>query len=85
MVLTSVQNPNLMGVEVPRLVSRLRETFSNIQRGFLRQNIKASSLNKDSLDSPPPAPERTPSQEKMLIRRTGWTLTWDVRQSKVTV
>jgi len=42
-------------LEIPKLVQRLRETFS------------------------------TPGQEKALTRRTGWTLTWDVRFSKVTV
>lgn len=46
-------NNALMGVEVPRLVQRLRESF------------------KDG--------------EKMLTRRTGWKLVWDVRRSKVTV
>ncbi|KAF5020863.1 hypothetical protein F66182_7118 [Fusarium sp. NRRL 66182] len=47
-------NNALMGVEVPRLVERLRETFS-----------------KDS--------------EKVLTRRTGWKLLWDIRRSKVVV
>lgn len=46
-------NNALMGVEVPKLVSRLREEFG--------------------------------SGEKMLTRRTGWKLEWDVRRSKVTV
>ncbi|KAL2162999.1 hypothetical protein VTH06DRAFT_6835 [Thermothelomyces fergusii] len=48
-------NNALMGVEVPRLVQRLRETFKN----------------KDG--------------EKVLTRRTGWKLVWDVRRSKVIV
>lgn len=42
-------------LEIPRLVQRLRETFSTSQ------------------------------QEKALTRRTGWTLTWDVRFSKITI
>jgi homoaconitate hydratase len=46
-------NNALMGVEVPKLVQRLRETFKD--------------------------------QEKVATRRTGWTLTWDVRRSKVVV
>lgn len=74
-----------MGVEVPRLVQRLRETFSNTQSQGSQQSVKEPSLNKDSLDSPPPAPQKTPSQEKMLTRRTGWKLTWDVRRSMITV
>jgi len=48
-------NNALMGLEVPRLVERLRETF-------------------------PAKPE-----EKVLTRRTGWTLTWDVRRSRIEV
>ncbi|KAL1841895.1 hypothetical protein VTJ49DRAFT_6417 [Mycothermus thermophilus] len=46
-------NNALMGVEVPRLVQRLRETFAG--------------------------------EDKVATRRTGWTLTWDVRRSKVVV
>ncbi|KAJ5570320.1 homoaconitase LysF [Penicillium hispanicum] len=45
-------NNALMGLEIPRLISRLREEF------------------KDS---------------KTLTRRTGWTLTWDVRRSQIEV
>ncbi|KAI9890897.1 MAG: mitochondrial Homoaconitase [Vezdaea aestivalis] len=48
-------NNALMGVEVPRLVARLREAF------------------KESKEA------------KTLTRRTGWTLTWDVRKSRVVV
>ncbi|KAL2016760.1 hypothetical protein VTK56DRAFT_3108 [Thermocarpiscus australiensis] len=48
-------NNALMGVEVPRLVQRLRETFGA----------------KDG--------------EKVLTRRTGWRLVWDLRRSKVIV
>ncbi|PYI10861.1 homoaconitase [Aspergillus sclerotiicarbonarius CBS 121057] len=44
-------NNALMGLEVPRLISRLREEFG----------------------------------EKQLTRRTGWTLTWDVRKSQIEV
>ncbi|KAL2855516.1 hypothetical protein BJY01DRAFT_204315 [Aspergillus pseudoustus] len=46
-------NNALMGLEVPRLVSRLRETFA--------------------------------SDDKVLTRRTGWMLTWDVRRSTIEV
>lgn len=52
-------NNALMGLEVPRLVSRLRETFS--------------------------AKNEAKPQEKLLTRRTGWTLTWDVRRSRIEV
>ncbi|KAJ5902803.1 hypothetical protein N7495_003331 [Penicillium taxi] len=45
-------NNALMGLEVPRLISRLRETFGD---------------------------------DKALTRRTGWTLTWDVRRSRIEV
>ncbi|KAL1959959.1 hypothetical protein VTO42DRAFT_627 [Malbranchea cinnamomea] len=47
-------NNALMGLEVPRLVTRLREAFGD-------------------------------SGSKQLTRRTGWTLTWDVRRSQVEV
>ncbi|EFX06325.1 aconitase a/isopropylmalate dehydratase [Grosmannia clavigera kw1407] len=47
-------NNALMGVEVPRLVQRLRETYKD-------------------------------AAEKPLTRRTGWTICWDVRRSKVVV
>lgn len=46
-------NNALMGLEVPRLIARLRETFG--------------------------------PQEKMPTRRTGWTLTWDIRRSRIEV
>ncbi|CAG8260099.1 unnamed protein product [Penicillium salamii] len=46
-------NNALMGLEVPRLISRLRETYSN--------------------------------GDKALTIRTGWTLTWDVRRSRIEV
>ncbi|KAM4066391.1 aconitase family (aconitate hydratase) domain-containing protein [Hirsutella rhossiliensis] len=46
-------NNALMGVEVPRLVRRLREVFA--------------------------------SSGQVATRRTGWTLVWDVRRSKVVV
>lgn len=46
-------NNALMGLEVPQLISRLREAFG--------------------------------SGDKVLTRRTGWTLTWDVRRSLIEV
>ncbi|KAG6080382.1 mitochondrial Homoaconitase [Claviceps sp. LM220 group G6] len=48
-------NNALMGLEVPRLVRRLRESF------------------------------KADGADKVLTRRTGWKLVWDVRRSKVTV
>ncbi|RMD43511.1 hypothetical protein DV735_g1649, partial [Chaetothyriales sp. CBS 134920] len=47
-------NNALMGLEVPKLIRRLRETFS--------------------ADS-----------EKLLTRRTGWKLVWDVKQSQINI
>ncbi|KAL8668922.1 MAG: hypothetical protein Q9168_006464 [Polycauliona sp. 1 TL-2023] len=78
-------NNALMGVEVPKLVQRLRETFSGHNIEGSQQDITEPSHNSQSLDSPPPAPQATPTQEKMLTRRTGWKLVWDVRRSKVDV
>ncbi|KAH7149418.1 homoaconitase [Dactylonectria estremocensis] len=51
-------NNALMGLEVPRLVERLRAHFSTPAAG---------------------------AEERILTRRTGWTLTWDVKRSLVEV
>ncbi|KAL7950683.1 homoaconitase [Trichoderma barbatum] len=47
-------NNALLGVELPQLVSRLRETYKD-------------------------------EAEKVLTRRTGWRLLWDIRRSKVVI
>ena len=73
-------NNALLGVEVPRLIERLRERF-----GGPSAETKAPAEpkgNKESLDSPPPAAVEA---NKVLTRRTGWTFTWDVARSKVIV
>ena len=72
-------------LEIPHLVHRLRETFSSALVQASQQGMKEPSLNRESLDSPPPAPQTMPEHEKKLTRRTGWTLTWDVKRSKVIV
>jgi homoaconitate hydratase len=78
-------NNALMGVEVPRLIQRLRETFDTPMAAANTDAIVEPSGNKQSLDSPPTAATAVPSVEKKLTRRTGWTFTWDVRRSKVIV
>ncbi|KAL8866170.1 MAG: hypothetical protein Q9174_006458, partial [Haloplaca sp. 1 TL-2023] len=78
-------NNALMSVEVPKLVQRLRETFSSTKAETSQQNITEPSQNRDSLDSPPPAPQSVPPQEKLLTRRTGWKFIWDVSRSKVDI
>ncbi|KAF2203034.1 homoaconitase [Delitschia confertaspora ATCC 74209] len=78
-------NNALMGVEVPKLTNRLREVFSSTGTSANQQKIQEPFHNKQSLDTPPPAPVAQPAQAKQLTRRTGWTLEWDVRRSKVTV
>lgn len=50
-------NNALMGLEVPRLVQRLRTHFTSLSHDTKRQ----------------------------LTRRTGWTLTWDVKRSLIEV
>ena len=75
-------NNALMGLEVPRLVQRLRDRFPTVL-AQQKQDIIEPSQNKESLDSPPPAPPKEAS--RILTRRTGWTLTWDVRRSRVEV
>lgn len=77
-------NNALMGVEVPRLVERLREQFSS-QKVSEKTDVKEPEGNKESLDSPPPAQQASPAEEKVLTRRTGWTFLWDVKRSKVVI
>lgn len=72
-------------LELPHLVQRLRETFSSNNLQTSQQNVTEPSLNCESLDSPPSAAQVSPNQEKKLTRRTGWTLTWDVRKSRVVI
>lgn len=90
-------NNALMGVEVPRLVERLRATFSSQIDSTTPTSSSSSSSssdktavteptnNSESLDSPKPAEQVVPKAEKMLTRRTGWKFVWDVRRSKVTI
>lgn len=79
-------NNALMNLEVPKLIRRLRETFSEQETSqWSQQGIHEPSRNRDSLDSPPPAPTMTPKSEQLLTRRTGWKLSWDVRSSMVSV
>ena len=77
-------NNALMGVEVPKLVQRLRETFSGTATTD-PQSVVEPSHNRESLDSPPPNPPSVPQKEKLLTRRTGWTFVWDVRHSRVEI
>ena len=76
-------NNALMGIEVPRLVRRLRERFSTACSSSGKEEITEPQENRQSLDSPPPAPMI--SREKLLSRRTGWMLTWDVKKSQIEV
>ena len=76
-------NNALMGVEVPKLIQRLRESFGADAASEGGKEIKEPEQNKQSLDSPPPGPVE--AKEKQLTRRTGWKLEWDVRRSKVNV
>lgn len=80
-------NNALMGVEVPKLATRLREVFSSTPAPTSQQNIEETWTGKkeEMLDTVVPGPVATPQQAKQLTRRTGWTLEWDVRRSKVTV
>jgi len=77
-------NNALMSVEVPRLVQRLRETFAPSPVEATTE-VTEPTRNRESLDSPPPAAQTSPKQEKVLTRRTGWKFLWDVRRSRVDV
>jgi homoaconitate hydratase len=78
-------NNALMGLEVPKLIQRLRETFSakKAEGGSEITEPTGNKENQQSLDSPPPAPTRP--VEKQLSRRTGWKLVWDVKKSQIEV
>jgi len=78
-------NNALMTVEVPKLIERLRAAFSPSPSTTASQSITEPAQNKQSLDSPPPAPESKPAEARALTIRTGWTFTWDVRRSTVVV
>ncbi|SMQ47767.1 unnamed protein product [Zymoseptoria tritici ST99CH_1A5] len=82
-------NNALMGVEVPRLIERLRATFDDTTSSPVKTTPitepTGNASSAESLDSPPPAPESKPVQDKQLTVRTGWTFTWDVRRSQVEV
>ncbi|KAE9978773.1 mitochondrial Homoaconitase [Venturia inaequalis] len=79
-------NNALMGVEVPKLINRLREVFAPSRSNASASEVKEITEpegNEQSLDSPPPAPLQ--EVEKVLTRRTGWVFEWDVARSRVTV
>ena len=76
-------NNALIGLEVPKLVHRLRETFSDEAAPARNEEILEPKQNRQSLDSPPPAPTNT--RDKVLSRRTGWKLLWDVKKSQIEV
>ena len=78
-------NNALMGLEVPKLIQRLRETFSasRVETGKEITEPTGNKESQQSLDSPPPAP--TQPVEKQLSRRTGWKLVWDVKKSQIEV
>ena len=85
-------NNALMGLEIPKLVERLRETFSSSSTSSTssfpsttKAEITEPPNNRESLDSPPPAEQEVPRGEKLLTRRTGWMLEWDVKRSRVVV
>lgn len=87
-------NNALMGLELPRLVERLRSHFSkaaSAPASSSTPNFSSSSksaileptANEQPLDTPPPGPVE--AHERQLTRRTGWTLTWNVARSIVEV
>ena len=79
-------NNALMGLEVPKLVRRLREAFSDKPESTGKDEITEPVGNKEdqqSLDSPPP--NQPKPQQKKLSRRTGWKLVWDVKKSQIEV
>lgn len=64
-------NNGLLGLEIPKLVQRLRERFSNSSPQVSVEDACEPTLNRESLDSPPAAPQTTPVQgDRLLTRRT---------------
>ncbi|KAI9656354.1 MAG: mitochondrial Homoaconitase [Alyxoria varia] len=84
---TNSINNALMGLEMPRLIQRLRQTFADDVQTKAPPPDKEPQANEQSLDSLPPGGKggARPKGEKKLTRRTGWTLDWDVSRSEVTV
>ena len=82
-------NNALVGIEVPRLVNRLREVFSDTTLPDQKNQaaMNEPEQNSQSLDSSPPGPlsSKTVKDSSPLTRRTGWTFEWDVRQSKINI
>lgn len=80
-------NNALMGLEVPSLIQRLRKHFSQhpspSAAAARSEGLREPENNKQSLDSPPTG--QTQPHSKLLTRRTGWRLTWDVRRNQVQV
>ena len=78
-------NNALMGLEVPRLIRRLRETFSGTPKEPTSEITEpfGNSEGQQSLDSTTPGP--TAPASKQLSRRTGWKLVWDVKRSQIEV
>ncbi|CCU82833.1 hypothetical protein BGHDH14_bgh00135 [Blumeria hordei DH14] len=66
-------NNALMGAEFPQLIHRLRQYYSG---------VKAPSDTTGSLQS---CPAHENSGKKILTRRTGWMLSWDLQRSTITV
>ena len=72
-----------MGLEVPKLIQRLRTTFSEKAAQSQEEAVTEPAENRESLDSPPTG--ATDVREKLLTRRTGWKLVWDVKKSQIQV
>lgn len=75
-------NNGLMGLEVPRLIKRLRERYNSAENKATT-DVTEPAANSQSLDTPPPA--NTTPQQKTLSQRTGWKLVWDVKRSQIEV
>jgi len=75
-------NNALMGLEVPKLIHRLRDTFPETvppETHDAAPELAEKQHGGASSPSPPP------SREKLLSRRTGWKLVWDVMKSQIEV
>lgn len=66
-------NNALMGVEFPQLVRRLRQYYSELKASGAKPGLLHTCLAHNS------------SSQKILTRRTGWTLNWDLRRSTIAV
>lgn len=75
-------NNALLTLDVPKLVERLRASFPALSMHQKQEDTEAP-YDEELLEFSPSVLPR--EKAKVLTRRTGWYLTWDVRSCKVEI